>query len=51
MNRSRLLDLEGITLVDLEVVHFLATSEAKGMEVPHFSPYVREWIRREQGSK
>jgi uncharacterized protein (DUF2237 family) len=26
------LDLEGVTLVDLEVVQFLATSEAKGMD-------------------
>jgi hypothetical protein len=45
------LDLEGVTLVDLEVVHFLATCEAGGTEVLHCSPYIREWIRREQDSK
>ncbi len=41
------LDLECVTLVDLEVVHFLATSEEAGIEMLHCSPYIREWMRRE----
>ena len=45
------LDLECVTLVDLESVHFLAFCEAKGVEILHCSPYIREWIRREQESK
>lgn len=42
------LDLEGVTLVDREVVHYLATCEAAGVEVIHCSPYIREWMLREQ---
>ena len=42
------LDLECVTLVDLEVVHFLATCEEAGIEMLHCSPYIREWMRREQ---
>jgi hypothetical protein len=42
------LDLEGVTLVDREVVHYLATCEAAGVEVLHCSPYIREWMLREQ---
>jgi hypothetical protein len=45
------LDLECVTLVDLEVIRFLATCEAAGIEVLHCSPYIREWMRREQESK
>ena len=45
------LDLEGVTLVDLEVIRFLATCEAAGIEVLHCSPYIREWMRRERESK
>ena len=42
------LDLEEVTLVDVEVVRFLGMCEAKGVELVHCSPYIREWIRREQ---
>lgn len=42
------LDLECVTLVDLEAVHFLAFCEARGVEIHHCPPYIREWIRREQ---
>jgi len=41
------LDLEEITLVDLDVVHFLARCEAAGMELLHCPAYIREWISRE----
>jgi hypothetical protein len=42
-----LLDLEEVTLVDLDIVRFLATCEAEGIELVHCSPYIREWINRE----
>jgi hypothetical protein len=39
--------MEGVTLVDAETVRFLGEIEAQGIEVLHCSPYIREWIRRE----
>jgi anti-anti-sigma regulatory factor len=42
------LDLQEVTLVDVEVVRFLGICEAKGVELAHCSPYIREWIFREQ---
>ena len=41
------IDLEEVTLVDLDVVQFLARCEASGIELLHCSPYIREWISRE----
>jgi anti-anti-sigma regulatory factor len=41
------LDLEGVTLVDIEVVRFLNTCEKSGVELVHCWPYIREWMRRE----
>jgi len=42
------LDLQYLTLVDLEAVRFLRDSEARGVKLLHCSPYVREWINREK---
>ena len=42
------LDLDEVTLVDVEVVRFLGVCEAKGIALFHCSPYIREWIAREQ---
>ena len=42
------LDLDEVTLVDVEVVRFLGGCEAAGIAVLHCPPYIREWIRREQ---
>jgi hypothetical protein len=48
-NRPRLVfDLDGVTLVDVEVVRFLGACEAGGIELLHCSRYIREWILREQ---
>ena len=44
------LDLEHVTLVDVEGVRFLGACEAEGMELLHCSPYIREWIARERES-
>lgn len=42
------LDLSEVTLVDLDVVRFLGEHEMRGVEVRRCSPYIREWIQREQ---
>jgi hypothetical protein len=41
------LDLDEVTLVDLDIVQFLARREAAGVELLNCAPYVREWISRE----
>jgi glutathione S-transferase len=42
------LDLDEVTLVDVNVVRFLGVCEAQGIGVLNGSPYIREWMRREQ---
>jgi anti-anti-sigma regulatory factor len=42
------LDLDEVTLVDVEVVRFLGRCEQAGTALLHCPPYVREWIAREQ---
>jgi len=41
------LDLENVTIVDIDVVRFLGTCEREGTQLLHCPPYVREWISRE----
>jgi hypothetical protein len=41
------LDLEGVTLVDIDVVRFLTACEKSGVDLLHCSPYIREWMIRE----
>lgn len=43
------LDLDGVTLVDVAVVRFLIACEAQGIELRHCAPYIREWMVCEQG--
>jgi len=42
-----MLDLEDVTIVDVDVVRFLGTCEREGTQLLHCPPYVREWISRE----
>jgi anti-anti-sigma regulatory factor len=42
------LDLEEVSLVDVEVVRFLGTCEASGVEILNCSPYIRQWISKER---
>jgi len=42
------LDLDDVTLVDVAIVRFLIACEAKGIELRHCPPYVREWMDRER---
>jgi anti-anti-sigma regulatory factor len=43
------LDLEEISLVDVDVVRFLGACQAQGITVIHCSPYIVDWIAKEQG--
>ena len=50
--RSRIaLDLDGVTLVDVQAVRFLSVCEANKVELLNCWPYIREWMKREKGSK
>ncbi len=41
------LDLEGVTVVGVNVIRFLAEREREGTELLHCPAYVREWISRQ----
>jgi anti-anti-sigma regulatory factor len=41
------LDLNGVTLVDVEVVRYLNACAANNVELLHCSPYIRQWMLRE----
>ena len=41
------LDLEHVTIVDVDVVRFLGACERQGTHLLDCPPYVREWISRE----
>jgi anti-anti-sigma regulatory factor len=42
------LDLEEVNLVDVEVVRFLGTCEAQGVQLLNCCPYIRDWIGKER---
>jgi hypothetical protein len=42
------LDLSEVSLVDLDVICFLARSEAEGIPLVHCSPYINNWIAKER---
>jgi anti-anti-sigma regulatory factor len=44
-----LLDLTELTLVDSEVVRFLAQCETQGVRLANCPAYIREWMVRESG--
>ena len=43
------LDLDEVASVDVESVRFLGTCEARGATLLNCSPYIRDWIGKEQG--
>jgi hypothetical protein len=45
---AAVLDLEHVTLVEVEGVRFLRDCEGQGIELLHCPLYIREWIAREQ---
>ena len=42
------LDLEEVSLVDVDVVRFLGTCHAEGIHLVQCSPYIRDWIAKER---
>ena len=46
--RAITLDLEEVTLVDVEIVRFLGTCEARGVTLLNCSLYIRDWIGKER---
>jgi len=47
-NRSLVLDLKELKLVDRDAVRFLAQSEATGARLRNCSAFIRHWILRER---
>ena len=43
-----ILEMNEVTLVDLESVRFLSIAEIQGVELRHCPAYIREWIVRER---
>ncbi|MDX6405247.1 MAG: hypothetical protein QOH70_2702 [Blastocatellia bacterium] len=42
------LDLNEVSLVDLDVIRFLATCQKEGISLVHCSRYIGNWITRER---
>jgi len=42
------LDLEGVTVVGVNVIHFLGERERQGTKLLRCPAYVREWISRQE---
>ena len=42
------LDLNEVSLVDLEVIRFLATCQTEGISLVHCSRYIKNWIGKER---
>jgi anti-anti-sigma regulatory factor len=45
------LDLDDIIQLDIDTIHFLWKCQAGGIELRNCSPYICEWIDREQDQK
>jgi len=46
--RSVRLDLNEVSLVDLDVIRFLATCQSEGISLVHCSRYINNWIAKER---
>jgi hypothetical protein len=46
--RSKVLQMDEVTLVDVDVVRFLNKCETEGVRLINCSPYIREWMSREK---
>ena len=46
-DRTRVLDLKDLVLVDSDAVRFLRTCEADSIELRNCPPYIRAWIARD----
>jgi anti-anti-sigma regulatory factor len=50
-DRSIILDLRELTLVDHKVVGFLRECDSDGIELKNCPPYICEWIARQRDGK
>jgi len=41
------LDLDEVTLADIDAVRFLVAAERRGIVLQHCAPFIREWMTRE----
>ena len=46
--RRVVLDLEELSLVDIDAVRFLGTCQAGGISLVHCPPYIHDWIANER---
>ena len=46
--RDIVLDLKDVSLVDRDVMSFLARCDADGVKLENCAPYIREWMEREK---
>jgi len=46
--RDIVLDLKDVSVVDRDVMCFLARCEADGVRLENCTPYIREWMEREK---
>jgi anti-anti-sigma regulatory factor len=44
------LELDEVTLVDVDAVRFLNVCESRGIQLHDCSPYIRKWMAQEQDS-
>jgi anti-anti-sigma regulatory factor len=44
------LDLNEVSLVDLDVIRFLATCQTEGISLIHCSRYINNWVAKERFS-
>ena len=44
------LDLNEVSLVDLDVIRFLAACQTEGISIVHCSRYIKNWIAKERFS-
>lgn len=44
------LEMDEVTLVDVEVVRFLSACETQGIQLRGCPPYIRQWIAQEKES-
>jgi hypothetical protein len=42
------LEMDEVTLVDLDVVRFLGVCESQGIELRRCPPYIRQWVAQEK---
>jgi anti-anti-sigma regulatory factor len=47
-DRDIVVDLKDVSLVDREAMRFFVRCEADGVKLENCTPYIREWMEREQ---